>query len=33
LLADDPGALPPPHMPPSQGVRHPSNLGNGGNRF
>lgn len=33
LLADDPGALPPPHMPPSQGVRHPSNLSNGGNRF
>lgn len=35
LLADDPSALPPPHMPPGQGVRHPSNLGNGGmgNRF
>lgn len=33
LLADDPGALPPPHMPPSQGVRHSSNLGNGSNRF
>ncbi|KAK0383371.1 hypothetical protein NLU13_9284 [Sarocladium strictum] len=33
LLADDPGAFPPPHMPPSQGVRHPSNLGNGANRF
>ncbi|KAL2207466.1 hypothetical protein CC79DRAFT_746265 [Sarocladium strictum] len=33
LLADDPGALPPPHMPPSQGVRHPTNLGPGANRF
>ncbi|KAG9250879.1 uncharacterized protein F5Z01DRAFT_664708 [Emericellopsis atlantica] len=32
LLADDPGALPPPHMPPSTGPRH-SNLGPGSNRF
>ena len=33
LLADDPGALPPPHMPPSTGPRSPSNLGPGSNRL
>ncbi|KAL6849401.1 hypothetical protein ACO1O0_008941 [Amphichorda felina] len=33
LLADDPGALPPPHMPPSTGPRSPSNLGPSSNRL
>lgn len=33
LLADDPGALPPPHMPPQQGPSRNSNLGPGSNRF
>lgn len=33
LLADDPGALPPPHMPPSTGPKSPSNLGPGSNRL